>query len=294
MMYENARQTTAKRERKETEMTAIANPTIEKAMLGAIAGDTIGSVYEFDNIKTTEFPLFIKQSKFTDDSVMTLAVAKALVDSYDGTTFSKSKLVDAMQDIGKRHRFAGYGRMFYKWLHDKAPEPYNSYGNGSAMRVSPVAWVTDDVKHAEELAKLSAEVTHNHPEGIKGAQVTAGCIVMARQGASNDEIRRYVEGFGYDLGFTLDEIRPTYTFNETCQGSVPQAIEAFLEATDFESTVRLCVSIGGDCDTTAAIAGSIAHARWGIPSTIASNTRRRLTKGLIHTLDEFCEKFDVR
>lgn len=263
-------------------------------VLGSIVGDTIGSVYEFDNIKTTDFPLFVRQSKFTDDSVMTLAVARALVDSYDGTTFSKSKLVDAMQDYGKRLPHAGYGRMFYRWLREKTPEPYNSYGNGSAMRVSPVAWVTDDVTHAEELAKLSAEVTHNHPEGIKGAQVTAGCIVMARQGASNAEIRNYVEGFGYDLGFTLDEIRPTYEFDETCPGSVPQAIEAFLEATDFESTVRLCVSIGGDCDTTAAIAGGIAHARWGVPSNIASNTRRRLTKGLVHTLDEFCETFGVQ
>ena len=274
--------------------TATTTTLIAPAMLGAIAGDTIGSVYEFDNIKTTEFPLFQKKSKFTDDSVMTLAVAQALVESYDGETFSKSKLVDTMQDFGKRHRYAGYGRMFNRWLREKAPEPYNSCGNGSAMRVSPVAWVTDDVAHAEALAKISAEVTHNHPEGIKGAQVTAGCIVIARQGASNDEIRSYVEGFGYDLGFTLDEIRPTYEFNETCQKSVPQAIEAFLEADDFESTVRLCVSIGGDCDTTAAIAGAIAHARWGIPPAIILNTRSRLTKGLIHTLDGFCTKFDVR
>ena len=265
------------------------------AMLGAVAGDTIGSVYEFDNIKTTEFPLFIRGSRFTDDSVMTLAVARALVESYDGVTFSKSVLVDAMQEYGKRLPNAGYGRMFYRWLREKAPEPYNSYGNGSAMRVSPVGWVTDDVAHAERLAKMTAEVTHDHPEGIKGAQVTAGCIVMARLGAGNDEISRYVEErYGYDLGFTLDEIRPTYEFNETCQGSVPQAIEAFLEGSDFESTVRLCVSIGGDCDTTSAIAGGIAHARWGIPDDIASNTRRRLTKGLKTTLDVFCEQFNVR
>ena len=263
-------------------------------MLGAIVGDIVGSVYEFNNIKTREFPLFDKRSEFTDDSVMTLAVARALLDSPEGEGLSASVLVNAMQVYGHTYPWAGYGGRFAQWLRKDHPEPYYSCGNGSAMRVSPVAWASDDLARVEELARASAAVTHNHPEGIKGAQATAGCILLARQGATNDEIRRYVEErHGYDLGFTLDEIRATYSFSEICQDSVPQALVAFLEGNDFEDVIRRAVSIGGDSDTIAAIAGGIAQARYGIPDWIVTEARMRLDDELLRTLDEFCERYAV-
>ena len=263
-------------------------------MLGAIIGDTIGSLYEWHNIKTTEFPLFSEGSTFTDDSVMTVAVAHALLDCYDCETISESGLVQKMQSYGKMYYDAGYGGKFRRWIKSPYPKPYNSYGNGSAMRVSPVAWASDDLAHVEELAKQTAQVTHNHPEGIKGAQAAAACILMARQGASNDEIRAYVdERHGYYLGFKLDDIRPLYGFDVSCQGSVPQAIVAFLESADFEDAIRLAVSIGGDSDTIAAIAGSIAQARYGIPDWIAAETEKRLTGHLKSIVELFCQRFGV-
>ena len=261
-------------------------------MLGAIVGDTVGSVYEWDNIKTVEFPLFLERSFFTDDTVMTVAVAHALLDYYDGTAISETELVRLMQLYGKMYPDAGYGGRFCYWIDNPHPMPYNSFGNGSAMRVSPVAWVSDDLAHVEELAKQTAEVTHNHPEGIKGAQATAACILMARQGASNDEIRAYMEErYEYDLDFTLDDIRPLYGFDVSGQGSVPQAIVAFLESSDFEGAIRLAVSIGGDSDTIAAITGSIAQARYGIPDWIAEETEKRLTERLASVVNLFCERF---
>lgn len=262
-------------------------------MLGAIIGDTVGSVFEWNNIKTTDFPLFAPDSAFTDDSVMTIALAHALVNAAsEDRELSQPELVQLMQSYGRMYPDAGYGGKFSRWLRSRHPKPYNSFGNGSGMRVSPVAWVADDLETVERLAKESAEVTHDHPEGIRGAQAIAGCILLARQGADNKDIRAYVEQrHGYDLGFTLDEIRPTYTFDVTCQGSVPQAIVAFLESTDFESAVRLAISIGGDSDTIAAMTASIAQGRYAIPAWIAEETSKRLPDHLRSALDRFCARF---
>ncbi len=263
-------------------------------MLGAIVGDVVGSVYEWHNIKTTEFPLFVEKCEFTDDTVATIAVAHTLLDAFDGQKLSTAKLVSLMKSYGRLYPDAGYGRKFRRWLKNPYPKPYNSYGNGSAMRVSPVAWVSDDLETVEALAQATAEITHNHPEGVKGAQATAACILMARQGADNDEIRSYVEGkYGYDLGFTLDEIRDDYKFDESCQGTVPPAIVAFLESEDFESALRLAISVGGDSDTLAAITCSIAQGRYGIPDDIAEQTNKRLTERLQTLTKLFCDRYGV-
>lgn len=264
-------------------------------MFGAIVGDMVGSVYEWNNVKTTEFPLFTELSTFTDDSVMTIAVAHAVLNAAEaGRDLSHGELTDLMRAYGKIYPDAGYGGRFRQWLRTPYPKPYHSFGNGSAMRVSPVAWAADDLQTVEHLATVSAEVTHNHPEGIKGAQAIAGCILLARLGASNQEIRSYAEDkHGYDLGFTLDEIRPAYEFDVSCQGSVPQAIVAFLESTDFESAVRLAVSIGGDSDTIGAMAGSIAQARYGIPEWIVGEAYARLPKRLASVVERFNARFGL-
>lgn len=252
-------------------------------MLGALIGDTIGSVYEFHNIKTTEFPLFSSKSTFTDDSVMTMAVAEWLLKGKERTM---DDLEDAMVSLARRFPNRGYGGGFYRWLFfpnelrsydgqrsDGLRHPYGSFGNGSAMRVSAVGWFYDTLEETEFWAKKSAEITHNHPEGIKGAQATAAAIYMARTGSTKEDIREYiVSRYGYDLSRTCDEIRPTYRFNATCQETVPQAIVAFLESTDFESCIRLGVSLGGDTDTLCAIAGAIAEAFYGsIPEQIVKH-----------------------
>lgn len=252
-------------------------------MLGALIGDTIGSVYEFHNIKTTEFPLFSTKSTFTDDSVMTMAVAEWLLKGKERTM---DDLEEAMVSLARRFPNRGYGGGFYRWLFfpnelrsydgqrsDGLRHPYGSFGNGSAMRVSAVGWFFDTLEETEFWAKKSAEITHNHPEGIKGAQATAAAIYMARTGSTKEDIREYiVSRYGYDLSRTCDEIRPTYRFNATCQETVPQAIVAFLESTDFESCIRLGVSLGGDTDTLCAIAGAIAEAFYGsIPEQIVKH-----------------------
>ena len=247
-------------------------------MLGAIVGDIVGSPYEFDhnNIKTTEFPLFSERSQFTDDTVMTLAVAEALMLCGDTITEEKfeANVIRTMQEFGFRYPGAGYGARFSGWLGAKDPKPYNSFGNGSAMRVSPVAWAFNDLQSVERFAAASARVTHNHPEGIKGAQATAVAILLARQGKTQAEIKRYIEGlYSYDLSRTLDEIRPDYYHVESCQETVP---EAFLEGNDFEDAVRKAVSLGGDSDTLTAITASIAEAAWGIPSGIETAALSRL------------------
>ena len=263
-------------------------------MLGALVGDIVGSVYEWRNIKTTDFPLFSEESWVTDDSVMTIAVAHTLLDAFDGQSISQAKLVQNMQAYGRLYPDAGYGGRFYCWLKSRYPKPYGSYGNGSAMRVSPVAWAAKSLEDAERLAAATAEVTHDHPEGIKGAQAVAACIFMARQGAANDEIRRYIEDtYAYDLGFKLDDIRPSYEFDVSCQGSVPQAIVAFLESADFEDAIRRAVSIGGDSDTIAAITGSIAQARYGIPAEIAEEAEQHMPGHLRQICALFCARFDV-
>lgn len=260
-------------------------------MIGAIAGDTIGSVYEFDsnNIKTTDFPLFRAGSAFTDDSIMTLAVAKALLESRGGTDEEIKTAVSAqMRAFGDAFPYAGYGGMFADWLYYKDMGPYNSFGNGSAMRVSAAGWVGTTMEEVLRLAELSACVTHNHPEGIKGAQATAAAIFMARKGESKDAVKNFIEDrFGYDLSATIDEIRPGYTMDETCQGTVPQAITAFLEGNGFEDVIRLAISIGGDSDTIGAIAGSIAEAAYGVPRDIRRKTEERLDNALLAVLRHF-------
>lgn len=238
-------------------------------MLGAIIGDIAGSVYEFSSEKSKDFKFFSQGCRPTDDSIMTVAVgcACAQSDMKDEQEF-KRRLIYLMRELGRQYPAAGYGRSFYRWLRDDNMGPYYSYGNGSAMRVSPVAWVADTLEEAERFAMWSAEVTHDHPEGIKGAQAIAAAVFMARKGAAKEEIREYISSRYYDLGFTVDGIRETYRFDVTCQGSVPQAIVCFLEANSFEDAVRNAISLGGDCDTQAAMAGAIAEAYFGIPEDI--------------------------
>lgn len=240
-------------------------------MIGAIAGDIIGSVYEFDNIKTTDFPLFTNESDYTDDTIMTVAVADWLLNGGD--------LAKVMQRYGREYPYptGGYGGRFSGWLREKDPLPYNSWGNGSAMRVSAVGWMFDSLEKTLEVAKETAIVTHNHPEGIKGAQATAAAIYLARTGKSKQDIKQYIETtFSYDLGRTCDEIRPFYRFNESCQGTVPEAIIAFLDSSDFENAIRLAVSLGGDSDTLACITGGIAEAFYGIPEDIKLEVKKRI------------------
>ncbi len=253
-------------------------------MLGAILGDIIGSPYEFDhnNIKTTEFPLFKKESQVTDDTVMTLAVAKGLMEGYGDPVKSEQAVIRAMQEIGRKYPDAGYGARFISWLADENPKPYGSFGNGSAMRVSPAAWIYNNLQDVEQYAEITARVTHDHPEGIKGAKATAGAIFLARQGADKAEIRQYVaDTYGYDLHRTCDEIRPSYHHVESCQETVPEAITAFLEGDNFEEVVRLAVSLGGDSDTLTAIAASIAGAYYGIPEELQQEGIRRLDDTLL-------------
>ena len=257
-------------------------------MYGAILGDIIGSPYEFDfnNYKSKDFPLFCQRSEFTDDTVMTLAVAKALLDTCGQDDAAiKAALVHQMQQLGRAYPDKGYGAHFNGWLYEDDPHPYNSYGNGSAMRVSSAAWLAKDMAETLRLARLTAEVTHDHPEGIKGAQATAAAIFLARTGHGKEEIKAYVEReFGYDLSRTCDEIRPTYHHVESCQETVPQAITAFLESRDFEDALRTAVSLGGDSDTLAAITGSIAEAFYGVPEELRQECRTRLTPELSEIL----------
>ena len=261
-------------------------------MYGAILGDIIGSPYEFEmGNKSKDFPLFIGQSHFTDDSVMTLAVAAAFLEVPEGADDKtvRSALVKKMQVIGKRYPWAGYGARFIHWLED--PRPYGSFGNGSAMRVSSAGWLFEGLENVRRAARLSAEVSHNHPEGIKGAEAVAGAIYLARTGHSKAEIKDYItENFGYDLTRTCDEIRPGYHHVESCQETVPEAVTAFLEGNSFEDVIRTAVSLGGDCDTLTAIAGSMAEAFYGVPEALKMECRQRLTPDLLEILTEFDRK----
>ena len=234
-------------------------------MFGAVIGDIIGSTIEFSHIKTKDFTLFPRGSEFTDDSILTVAVGDALMDWFaDGGDLHRF-FVDVMRAYGRAypHPKGAYGNSFARWLRSKDPAPYNSCGNGSAMRVSPCALAAKSLDEALDLARQSAEVTHNHPEGIKGAQATAAAIYLAKTGAGKDEIAAYIRENFYPLDKTLDEIRPTYRFEGTCQKSVPESIQAFLESTDFEDAIRNTISLGGDADTMGAITGSIAWAYYG-------------------------------
>ncbi|MBR0139170.1 MAG: ADP-ribosylglycohydrolase family protein [Firmicutes bacterium] len=236
-------------------------------MLGAIIGDICGSVYEFNNEKDIDKLVLFKNGCFpTDDSVMTAAVAAALMDSWGRDDESvKKALVESMRHLGRLFPRAGYGGQFRRWLADPHMGPYGSWGNGSGMRVSPAGFMYESLDETLRAAKLTAEVTHDHPEGIKGAQAIAAAVFLARTGKTKDEIRRFTEENFYPLSFTLDEIRPAYEFDESCRGSCPQAIEAFLEGESFEDVILKSISIGGDSDTIAAMAGAIAEAFYGIP-----------------------------
>ena len=262
-------------------------------MYGAILGDIIGSPFEFDRgSKTKEFDLFTRGCGFTDDSVMTVAIAEALlaVGSDAGESEIKEAAAANMQDWGRRYPHAGYGGKFRQWLKERNPKPYGSYGNGSAMRVSAAGWLYPTIERTREVAELTAAVTHNHPEGIKGAVATASCIFLARNGASKTEIRKYVEDeFHYDLNRALDEIRPFYHHVESCQQTVPEAITAFMEAKDFEDAIRNAVSLGGDTDTLAAITGSIAEAFFGIPAVLKAECRNRIDPEMCQVLEIFDE-----
>ncbi|MBF1635028.1 MAG: DUF1810 family protein [Prevotella sp.] len=260
-------------------------------MLGAIIGDIIGSVYEFQNKKQKNFPLFTPMSRFTDDTVMTLAIAKWLTEDKE---HSKEGLVQRMQSLGKRYPNAGYGGGFKRWLNDCHPKPYNSYGNGSAMRVSPIAFYAQSLEETLRLATISAEVSHNHPEGIKGAKAIASTTYLARTGASKKEIKVYVEAnFKYNLNLQLDEIRSIVCDAISCQKTVPAAIWAFLEGEDFEDVIRIAISLGGDSDTIAAMAGSIAQAFYGLPQKPATHCYALLTPDLRTILCKFEESIGI-
>jgi ADP-ribosyl-[dinitrogen reductase] hydrolase len=251
-------------------------------VIGAIVGDIVGSIYEFNNIKSKDFPLFGDNNEFTDDSIMTIATMEALMNGATTQDFTV-----AYRTLGNKYP-SSYGNRFQGWLRDENPQPYNSWGNGSAMRVSPVAWFYDNLADIERVAEVSASVTHNHPEGIKGAQATAAAIFMARTGKSKQEIKDYIESkYGYLLDFSLGDIRPTYGFDESSAGTVPPAIVAFLESTDFEDSIRNAVSLGGDSDTLAAITGSIAEAFYGVPDLIYTKALAYLPEELSGIVEQF-------
>ena len=260
---------------------------VREIMLGAIAGDMVGSPYEGSPIKSTEFQLFTNRSVFTDDTVLTVAVADAIT--------SEEEYTSSMKQIGRQYPRAGYGGLFYRWLFSRVSEPYNSWGNGAAMRVSPVGFAFDSPGDVLREAKKCAAVTHNHPEGIKGAQATALAVFLARTGESKEKIREEItRRFAYDLDRKLSHIRPGYTFDVSCHSSVPESIIAFLESHDFESALRNAVSLGGDSDTMACIAGGIAQAFYrDMGPEIVRNTRQRLPEDLLRIVDSFNERFDI-
>lgn len=295
-------------------------------MWGAIIGDIVGSRFEFDNIRSKDFELFDKKCFYTDDTVITVAVADALLKVGDDRLYSdeiaenkfKKQLVENFHRYGRDNLDCGFGGRFYDWIVYGETQPYNSYGNGSAMRVSPVGWYADTLDNVKHLAKLTAEVTHNHPEGIKGAEAVAVAIFLARKGYEKDEIRQHIIDNYYKIDFTLDELRgdgqanintglskfvltledilavkPVYGFDETCQGSVPQALEAFFESVSFEDTIRNAISIGGDSDTIAAIACSVAEAYYGIDDGLKERAKKFLNAEYLQIVDEFCKRYQV-
>ena len=260
-------------------------------MIGAIIGDIVGSRFEFNNIKTKSFYMFTPFCFFTDDTVMTLAVAEAVMNSYGDYEMLANQTVNSMQGLGQRFPHASYGHHFRDWLFSDSPQPYNSFGNGAAMRVSACGFAATSLEDARHLAYNVTYVTHNHYEGIKGAEAVASAIFLARSGRSKEEIRAYIEEHYYQIDFTLDEIRPFYDFDESCQGTVPQALEAFFEATDFEDAIRNAISIGGDSDTLAAITGSVAEAYYGVPEQIRKEALSYLEPELLSVLNAFEECF---
>lgn len=257
-------------------------------MIGAIAGDVIGSVYEGSGLKSREFPLFDDESVFTDDTVLTVAVAAKLLKGGD--------YVDLFHDYFHAYPVAGYGASFIRWAGYRQREPYNSWGNGSAMRVSPIGFAFDTLDAVLAEARISAQVTHNHPEGVRGAQATAAAIFLARSGQDQHDIKNYIEReFQYNLSDRLEDIREQYRFDVSCQGSVPQSIIAFLESTSYEDAIRNAISLGGDADTMACIAGGIAEAFYGdVPDGIRTRALNALDEPLRRIVDEFVTRFGCR
>lgn len=256
-------------------------------MLGAIVGDVIGSVHEGTGTKTKDFPLFVSRSTFTDDSVLTVAVAEWILSGQD--------LVDLLHAYAHTYSGRGYGGMFQHWASNRLRQPYNSFGNGAAMRVSPVGFAFETIEEVLAWSERSAAVTHNHAEGIRGAQATAEAIYLARRGQDRDQIRGTLESqFGYDLSGRLDQIRPTYRFDETCQGTVPQALAAFFESTSYEDAIRNAISLGGDADTLACIAGGIAEAYYGgVPQDLATRAMAMLDEQLVAVVERFRKQFGL-
>jgi len=263
-------------------------------MLGAVIGDIAGSRFEWRNTKSKDFELFSSQCRITDDSVMSLAIARAILDSAGNHERLGSEAIRSMQNFGRRWARGCYGGSFTRWLSQEHPRPYGSWGNGSAMRVSACAWAAETLEEALAMARSVTEVTHDHPEGLKGAEAVTACIWLALHDSSMADIREHVEARYYPLAFTLDEIRPHYRFDVSCQGSVPQAIVAFLESTSFEDAVRNAISLGGDSDTIGAIAGSMAEPFYGIPEELRKSAMAYLPAELAAVVNEFESSYSAR
>ena len=260
-------------------------------MLGAVIGDIAGSRFEWNNIKSKDFAFFNEKCSPTDDSIMTFAVARAILLSGGDMQTLGENAVRQMQAFGRRYPHAGYGTHFYGWICAADPQPYGSWGNGAAMRVSPCGFAARTLEEAEAMAKAVTEVTHSHPEGLRGAGAVAAAVYLARTGESKEAIRAYIEEHYYRIGFRLGDIRASYTFDVSCRGSVPQALEAFFEADGFEDAIRNAISIGGDSDTIAAITGGVAEAFWGIPVGLRAQALGFLGKDLLAVLRDFEEKY---
>ena len=256
-------------------------------MIGAIIGDIVGSRFEWNNHRSKDFELFTGECFATDDSIMTLAIGKALMESKSGWSDLGEQAVRCMQEVGRPYPRCGYGGRFWDWMYSDHPKPYNSFGNGAAMRVSACGFVARSLEEAKALSKAVTEVTHNHPEGLKGAEATVVAIYMARTGSTIEEIRDVIDQEYYPIDFTLDEIRDTYAFNETCQDTVPQALEAFFESNSFEDAIRNAISVGGDSDTLAAITGGIAEAYYGVPSDLRDMAETYLDNRLLSILHRY-------
>ena len=264
-------------------------------MLGAMIGDVVGSRFEWRNHKSKNFKLFAAACKCTDDSVMTAAIGKAVLSCKGNYTKLSEQAIYHMRDVGQCHKYCGYGGQFRHWIRADEPQPaYGSYGNGSAMRVSACGIVARSVQEAMDLSHKVTIVTHNHPEGLKGAEAVAVAVHLARNGVHMSDIRSYMQEEYYDLDFTIDGIRDTYDFDGSCQGTVPQALQAFFESADFEDAIRTAVSVGGDCDTLTAITGSIAAEYYGVPAHFIRPLYYYLEKDLIEIADEFASVYPVK
>lgn len=260
-------------------------------MLGAIIGDIVGSRFEWDNYRAKDFEFYTSKCFATDDSIMTISLAKAILISKPDFSDLEENAIKCMQDIGRHYPGCGYGGSFYHWIFTDNPKPYNSFGNGAAMRVSAAGFAARSLEETKLLSHKITVVSHNHPEGLKGAEATAVAIYLARTGSSISDIKDYIDKNYYPMDFTIDEIRDSYEFNETCQNTVPQALMAFFEAKSFEDAIRNAISIGGDSDTVAAICGGVAEAYFGIPEDIRTKGLSYLDSRLLPIFKEFESRY---